>query len=54
MSESWRLLGALEAANGVLMFGLTAGLILSVMNKLSSHRQRIDHVDGLPDPQDGD
>ncbi len=34
MSESWRLLGALEAANGVLMFGLTAGLILSVMNQL--------------------
>lgn len=34
MSESWRLLGALEAANGVLMFGLTAGLVLSVMNRL--------------------
>ena len=25
---------ALEAANGVLMFGLTAGLVLSVMNDL--------------------
>lgn len=34
MSERWRLLGALEAANGVLMFGLTAGLVLSVMNTL--------------------
>lgn len=34
MSESWRLLGALEAANGVLMFGLTAGLVLSVMDSL--------------------
>ena len=34
MSEKWRLLGALEAANGVLMFGLTAGLILSVLNGL--------------------
>ena len=32
MSESRRLLGALEAANGVLMFGLSAGTILSVMN----------------------
>lgn len=31
MSEGWRLLGAFEAANGVLMFGITAGLILSVM-----------------------
>jgi len=34
MSERWRLLGALEAANGVLMFGLTAGTILSVMNRI--------------------
>jgi hypothetical protein len=34
MSEQWRLLGALEAANGVLMFGLTAGTVLSVMNYL--------------------
>lgn len=32
MSERWRLLGALEAANGVLMFGVTAGLVLSIMN----------------------
>lgn len=32
MSERWRLLGALEATNGVLMLGLSAGSILSVMN----------------------
>jgi hypothetical protein len=32
MSEKWRLLGALEATNGVLMLGLSAGSILSVMN----------------------
>jgi voltage-gated potassium channel Kch len=38
MSESHRLLGALEAANGVLMFGLSAGTILSVMNGLLRHR----------------
>ena len=31
MSEKWRLLGALEASNGVLMFGLSAGAMLSVM-----------------------
>lgn len=31
MSERWRVLGAFEAANGVLMFGLSAGAILSVM-----------------------
>jgi len=34
MSEKWRLLGALEASNGVLMFGLSAGTILSVMTKV--------------------
>jgi voltage-gated potassium channel Kch len=38
MSEERRLLGALEAANGVLMFGLTAGAILSVMNGLFHRR----------------
>ncbi len=40
MSEEWRLLGALEACNGVLMFGLSAGTILSVMNGLfKRHRE---------------
>ena len=39
MSEEHRLLGALEAANGVLMFGLSAGAILSVMNGLFNRRQ---------------
>jgi hypothetical protein len=34
MSERWRLLGALEASNGVLMFGLSAGTLLSVMSHL--------------------
>jgi len=34
MSEKWRLLGALEAANGILMFGLTTGALLSVMTRL--------------------
>lgn len=34
MSDKWRLLGALEASNGVLMFGLSAGTLLSVMSKL--------------------
>jgi hypothetical protein len=49
MSESWRLLGALEAANGVLMFGLTAGLVLSVMDKLFSHHHRMDGTSGSGD-----
>ncbi len=34
MSERWRLLGAFEAANGILMFGLSASAILSVMTRL--------------------
>jgi len=36
MSVQWRLLGALEASNGVLMFGLSAGTMLSVMTRLFS------------------
>jgi len=40
MSEKWRLLGALEASNGVLMFGLSAGTLLAIMTKLfERHRQ---------------
>lgn len=34
MSEKWRLLGALEASNGVLMFGLSAATMFSVMQKI--------------------
>jgi len=34
MSEKWRLLGALEATNGVLMFSLSAGTLLAVMTYL--------------------
>ncbi len=39
MSEDWRLLGAIEASNGVLMFGLSAGTLLSVMNYLINVRR---------------
>jgi len=39
MSEKWRLLGALEASNGVLMFGLSAGTLLSVMSNLFAHHK---------------
>lgn len=37
MSESRRLLGALEASNGVMMFGLSAGTLLAVMSRLFAH-----------------
>jgi len=42
MSEKWRLLGALEASNGVLMFGLSAGTMLSVMTRLFAHHRLSD------------
>ena len=38
MSERWRSLGAIEAGSGVLMFGLSTGVILSVMNRLFEFR----------------
>ena len=37
MSESRRLLGAIEASAGVLMFGLSAGALLSIMSFLLTH-----------------
>lgn len=40
MGEKWRLLGALEAANGILMFGLSAGVLMSVMTRLFSRKTR--------------
>jgi hypothetical protein len=45
MSERWRLLGALEASNGVLMFGLTTGTLLTVMTRVSSrHKDRFEKL----------
>lgn len=36
MSKEWRLLGAVEASIGVLMFGLTAGIMFAVISPLFS------------------
>ena len=44
MSEKWRLLGALEASNGVLMFGLSAGTLLSVMSHLFSRHKLVEAI----------
>lgn len=44
MSEQRRLLGALEAANGVLMFGLTTGFLYAVLNALM-HRAWADRLE---------
>ena len=44
MSEKHRLLGALEAANGVIMLGMATGAILAVMNALFGRRARMTEV----------
>ena len=52
MSEDWRLLGALEASNGVLMFGLTTGTLLTVMSRVfARHKNRIENLK-LPEDND--
>jgi hypothetical protein len=38
MSERWRLLGALQAASGVLMFGLSTSTLFAVMLQLFQRR----------------
>ena len=38
MAPSWRLLGPLEAANGVLMFGVSMGMIFAVIQRLVQAR----------------
>ena len=36
MNEPWRLLGAMEAASGVLLFGVTAGALVAIINAVFS------------------
>jgi hypothetical protein len=43
MPPSWRLLGPLEAANGVLMFGLSASAMFAVTNRLLELRLKRGH-----------
>jgi len=38
MSPEWRLLGPLEAANGVLMFGVSTALIFALIQRLLQTR----------------
>ena len=38
MTPSWRLLGPLEAANGVLMFGVSTAIIFAVIQRLALAR----------------
>ena len=38
MTPSWRLLGPLEAANGVLMFGVSTAMIFALIQRLARAR----------------
>jgi hypothetical protein len=40
LSERWRLLGPLEAINGLLLFGLSTALMFAVMSRLITNRLR--------------
>jgi hypothetical protein len=53
LSERWRLLGPLEAINGLLLFGLSTALMFAVMSRLVAHRLRVrvGHVGELENQQ---
>jgi hypothetical protein len=38
MSERWRLLGPLEAVNGLLLFGLSTSLMFAILSRLITNR----------------
>jgi hypothetical protein len=38
LSEQWQLLGPLEAINGILLFGLSTGVMFAVMSQLITNR----------------
>jgi hypothetical protein len=40
LSERWRLLGPLEAINGLLLFGLSASVLFAIMSQLIARRLR--------------
>ena len=41
MSEQWRLMGAIESSIGVLMFGVSAGAMLSIMSYILTHDEKL-------------
>ena len=38
LTPSWRLLGSLEATNGMLMFGVSAAMVFAVIQRLAKVR----------------
>ena len=49
LSGQWRLLGPLEAINGLLLFGLSTALMFAVMQHLIMNRLRR-HANAQPEP----
>jgi hypothetical protein len=43
LSERWRLLGPLEAINGLLLFGLSTAVMFAVLDRLITNRLRRQH-----------
>jgi len=46
LSEPWRLLGPLEAINGLLLFGLSTAVMFAVMSRLITTRLRLHKMAG--------
>ena len=42
-AKTWRLLGPLEAVNGLLLFGLSTAVMFAVLNRLITNRLRHQH-----------
>jgi hypothetical protein len=42
ISERWQLLGPLEAINGLLLFGLSTGIMFAVLSRMISNRMHVD------------
>ena len=56
LSERWRLLGPLEAINGLLLFGLSTSLMFAIMSRLIANRLRfqlgdLNETTGYGEPQ---
>jgi hypothetical protein len=46
LSQRWRLLGPLEAINGLLLFGLSTAVMFAVLSRLITNRLRHQHGHG--------
>jgi hypothetical protein len=47
MSKDWKLLGPLEAVNGVLMVGMSGAALVAVLQQLDQEAAGTAHADGL-------